>query len=79
MDSTDGLKRGMKVIQVGHPIVMPKGEAALGRLLNVTGDAVDGLENLPKEGLYIHNQPPRYEDLTTETKVLYTGIKVFRT
>lgn len=76
MDATDGLRRGMKVIPLGHPIVMPKGETVLGRLLNVTGDAIDGLENLPKEGLPIHNKPPKYEDLTTETKVLYTGIKV---
>ncbi len=76
MDSTDGLKRGMEVIATGNPITMPKGEIALGRLLNVTGDAIDGLENLPKEGLNIHNEPPKYENLTTETEVLYTGIKV---
>ncbi len=76
MDSTDGLRRGMDVIATGHPITMPKGEIALGRLLNVTGDPVDGLEALPKEGLSIHNEPPRYEDLSTETEVLYTGIKV---
>ncbi len=76
MDSTDGLKRGMDVIATGSPITMPKGETALGRLLNVTGDAVDGLEQLPKEGLHIHNKPPKYEELTTETEVLFTGIKV---
>ncbi|WP_346861891.1 F0F1 ATP synthase subunit beta [uncultured Draconibacterium sp.] len=76
MDSTDGLKRGTDVKALGSPIVMPQGEVALGRLLNVVGDAVDGLEQLPKEGLNIHNQPPKYEDLTTETEVLYTGIKV---
>ena len=76
MDSTDGLRRGMDVIATGKPITMPKGEIALGRLLNVTGDPVDGLEALPKEGLSIHNEPPRYEDLSTETEVLYTGIKV---
>lgn len=76
MDSTDGLRRGMDVISTGSPITMPKGEIALGRLLNVTGDAVDGLENIPKEGLNIHNEPPKYEDLTTETEVLFTGIKV---
>jgi F-type H+-transporting ATPase subunit beta len=76
MDSTDGLKRGMEVIPSGKPITMPKGEDALGRLLNVTGDAVDGLKQLPKDGLHIHNKPPKYEDLTTETEVLYTGIKV---
>ncbi len=76
LDATDGLKRGMDVQPMGSPIVMPKGEAALGRLLNVTGSSIDGLEELPKEGLNIHNEPPHYEDLTTETEVLFTGIKV---
>ncbi|TNF40092.1 MAG: F0F1 ATP synthase subunit beta [Bacteroidetes bacterium] len=76
MDSTDGLRRGLKVSALGSPIVMPKGEAALGRLLNVIGNPIDGLESLPKDGLNIHNQPPKYKDLTTETQVLYTGIKV---
>lgn len=76
MDSTDGLRRGMKVVTTGSPIVMPKGEAALGRLLNVVGNAIDGMENLPKDGLNIHNEPPKFKDLTTETEVLYTGIKV---
>ncbi len=76
MDSTDGLRRGTEVTTMGSPIVMPKGEVALGRLLNVVGDSVDGLEQLPKEGLNIHNKPPKYEDLTTESEVLYTGIKV---
>ncbi len=76
MDSTDGLKRGMEVISTGSPIVMPKGEISLGRLLNVTGDPIDGLEPLPKQGLNIHNNPPKYESLTTETEVLFTGIKV---
>jgi len=76
MDSTDGLKRGMEVVSSGRPITMPQGEKALGRLLNVTGDAVDGLKQLAKDGLHIHNKPPKYEDLTTETEVLYTGIKV---
>ncbi len=76
MDSTDGLRRGLKVIAKGSPIVMPKGELALGRLLNVVGDAIDGMEQLPKEGLNIHNEPPKFDELKTETEVLYTGIKV---
>ena len=76
MDATDGLRRGMDVVSTGSPIIMPKGGIALGRLLNVIGDSIDGLEQLPKEGLNIHNEPPKYEDLTTETEVLYTGIKV---
>ncbi len=76
MDATDGLRRGMKVTSTGSPIIMPKGEASLGRLLNVVGNPVDGLEALPKDGLNIHNEPPKYKDLTTETEVLFTGIKV---
>jgi F-type H+-transporting ATPase subunit beta len=76
MDATDGLRRGLKVTALGSPIIMPKGEAALGRLLNVIGDSIDGMENLPKEGLNIHNEPPKYKDLITQTEVLYTGIKV---
>jgi len=76
MDSTDGLKRGTEVTPLGSPIRMPKGEISLGRLLNVVGDSIDGLEQLPKEGGKIHNEPPKYKDLTTETEVLYTGIKV---
>jgi F-type H+-transporting ATPase subunit beta len=76
MDSTDGLRRGLKVVAKGSPIIMPKGEAALGRLLNVIGNPIDGMEALPKDGLNIHNEPPKYKDLTTRTEVLYTGIKV---
>jgi len=76
LDATDGLRRGMEVRPLGNPIIMPKGEAALGRLLNVVGNAIDGLGQLPKDGLNIHNKPPKYEDLTTESEVLYTGIKV---
>lgn len=76
MDATDGLRRGLDVVSLGSPIIMPKGEVALGRLLNVVGDSIDGLEQLPKDGLNIHNEPPKYEDLTTKTEVLFTGIKV---
>ncbi len=76
MDATDGLRRGMEVISTGSPIRMPKGEAALGRLLNVIGNPVDGLDSIPKNGLKIHGDPPKYEDLITETEMLYTGIKV---
>jgi F-type H+/Na+-transporting ATPase subunit beta len=76
MDATDGIRRGLDVISTGSPIRMPKGEASLGRLLNVIGNPIDGLGALPKDGLEIHNNPPKYENLTTETEVLYTGIKV---
>ena len=77
MDSTDGLKRGMEVTATGKPITMPVGEQIRGRLMNVTGDPVDGMGPLEKSGGYpIHRKPPMYEELSTEKEVLYTGIKV---
>ena len=77
MDSTDGLKRGVEVIATGSPIMMPNGENVLGRLLNVNGIPVDGLSPVSKEnGVSIHREPPAYEELTTESEILYTGIKV---
>lgn len=77
MDSTDGLTRGMDVVSLGNPIMMPPGESVRGRLLNVVGRAIDGIGSVSLEGgSPIHRDPPRYEDLTTETEVLYTGIKV---
>ncbi len=76
MDATDGIRRGMEVIPTGNPIIMPKGQAALGRLLNVIGHPVDGLDEIPRDGRPIHNDPPKYEDLSTESEVLFTGIKV---
>ena len=77
MDSTDGLKRGMDVIATGSPILMPIGDSIKGRLLNVVGDAIDGIGNVSKEkGYPIHRPAPKYEELSTNTEVLYTGIKV---
>ncbi|MCF8294923.1 MAG: F0F1 ATP synthase subunit beta [Bacteroidales bacterium] len=77
MDSTDGLSRGMKVSSTGSSIVMPVGDKVKGRLLNVIGDAIDGIGSISKEGGYkIHAPAPRFEDLSTESEVLYTGIKV---
>jgi F-type H+-transporting ATPase subunit beta len=77
MDSSDGFTRGMEVIATGAPIRMPKGESIKGRLFNVTGDSIDGLGDLDKSnGLPIHREAPRFEDLSTATEVLFTGIKV---
>jgi F-type H+/Na+-transporting ATPase subunit beta len=77
MDSTDGFRRGQEVLALGSSITMPTGEAIKGRVFNVIGDAIDGLENLSKEGgMPIHREAPRFEDLTTATEVLFTGIKV---
>jgi F-type H+-transporting ATPase subunit beta len=79
MDSSDGLSRGTEVVATGAPIQMPIGEDVYGRLFNVIGDAIDGLGNLPKagkDGLPIHREAPKFEDLSTSTEVLFTGIKV---
>ena len=77
MDSTDGLQRGMDVIATGNPIMMPIGDQVRGRLLNVIGEAIDGIGPLDrKKGYPIHREPPKFEDLTTEKEILYTGIKV---
>ena len=77
MDSTDGLKRGLEAVSLGTPITMPVGAQIRGRVMNVTGETIDGLGDLHREGsLPIHREPPKFEDLTTSQEVLYTGIKV---
>ncbi|WP_297447742.1 F0F1 ATP synthase subunit beta [uncultured Alistipes sp.] len=77
MDSTDGLRRGMEAVSHFTPIEMPVGEQIKGRLLNVVGEAIDGMKPLDRKGAYpIHRDPPKFEDLTTVQEVLYTGIKV---
>ena len=77
MDSTDGLSRGMEVVASGSPILMPVGEEIKGRLFNVVGDAIDGIKPLSKEGgSPIHRDAPKFEDLSTSSEVLFTGIKV---
>lgn len=77
MDATDGLSRGMEVVATGSPILMPKGDQIRGRLFNVVGDAIDGIGDVPKaDGNPIHRKPPKFEDLSTSTEVLLTGIKV---
>ncbi|MCQ2375806.1 MAG: F0F1 ATP synthase subunit beta [Salinivirgaceae bacterium] len=77
MDTTDGLSRGMEVVATGSPIKMPVGEQINGRLMNVTGDTIDGIGLLPKENGYpIHRPAPTLDQLSTESEVLFTGIKV---
>ena len=77
MDSSDGLARGMKVTATGSAITMPVGEKVRGRLFNVIGEAIDGIGEVSKEGGYgIHREAPRFEDLTTSSEILFTGIKV---
>jgi F-type H+/Na+-transporting ATPase subunit beta len=77
MDGTEGLVRGTEVLDTGIAIAMPVGDGIRGRLFNVTGDPIDGLPPVSKEGgRPIHNKPPTFENLSTSTEVLYTGIKV---
>ncbi|NGM64448.1 F0F1 ATP synthase subunit beta [Sphingobacterium sp. SGR-19] len=77
MDATEGLVRGMKVVDTGAPIKMPVGEEIKGRVFNVVGGAIDGIQDLDTtNGRPIHNEPPKFDELSTETEVLFTGIKV---
>jgi F-type H+-transporting ATPase subunit beta len=77
MDSSEGLARGMKVVDTGAPIKMPVGEAIRGRLFNVVGEAIDGIaQPLVDRWLPIHRPAPSFEELATSTEVLYTGVKV---
>lgn len=77
MDSTDGLRRGMAVKATGSPISMPVGEQIRGRLFNVIGETIDGLGPVSRENTYaIHRDPPKFENLSTQKEVLFTGIKV---
>jgi F-type H+-transporting ATPase subunit beta len=77
MDGTEGLVRGMEVVDTGIAIAMPIGDNIYGRLFNVTGDAIDGLPQVSKVGgRPIHNKPPLFENLSTASEILFTGIKV---
>ncbi len=77
MDGTEGLVRGMEVSDTGKNILMPTGEGINGRLFNVTGDPIDGLPAVSKaNGRPIHAQPPAFDQLSTASEVLFTGIKV---
>ena len=76
MSSTDGLKRGMKVINTNEPIKIPVGNAILGRILNVTGDAVDNAGPIETDTyLPIHRDAPKLVDQNTDVEILETGIK----
>jgi F-type H+-transporting ATPase subunit beta len=77
MDSTDGLARGMKGIDTGNPIMVPVGPAALGRLINVLGEGIDGLGEIKAEKHYpIHRPSPPFDQLSTRKELFETGIKV---
>lgn len=77
MESTDGLRRGVQVEDLGRAIAVPTGEQVKGRLLNVIGDAIDHLPELERGNLRpIHQPAPAFDDLAISTEVLTTGIKV---
>jgi len=78
MDSTDGLARGLAVVDTGEPISVPVGEITLGRLWNVLGDPIDEKDAPPKDTKRwpIHRDPPAFRDLSPTTEIFETGIKV---
>jgi F-type H+/Na+-transporting ATPase subunit beta len=78
MDTTDGLSRGLEVIDTGAPITVPVGDATLGRIFNLLGEPIDLGEDLPADTprRSIHQEAPRVEDLTPTTEMFETGIKV---
>ena len=77
MDSTDGFTRGMEVTSTGSAIKMPIGDEIKGRVFNVVGEAIDGIQQVDNtNGMPIHRDAPKFEDLSTATEVLFTGIKV---
>ena len=77
MESTDGLRRGVKVEDLGRPIAVPTGNQVKGRLLNVIGEPIDHLPDLDRDKLRpIHQPAPAFDDLAISTEILYTGIKV---
>ncbi|MEC7901898.1 MAG: F0F1 ATP synthase subunit beta [Candidatus Neomarinimicrobiota bacterium] len=77
MDSTDGLTRGVEVIDSGSPITVPVGQETLGRLFDVLGNVIDGKGDLKTDKKNpIHRPAPKHEELTTSTEILVTGIKV---
>jgi F-type H+-transporting ATPase subunit beta len=78
MSTTDGVVRGMPVVDTGQPITVPVGKPALGRILNVVGEPVDEGPPIPPdaERWPIHREPPKFVDLEPKTEVFETGIKV---
>jgi ATP synthase F1 subcomplex beta subunit len=77
IDSTDGLVRGMEVLDTGGPISVPVGPGVLGRLINVTGAAIDGKGGIKADKSWsIHRQPPSFAQLSTQKEMFETGIKV---
>lgn len=77
MGSTDGLRRGMEVVDTSDAIRVPVGEKTLGRMFNLLGEAIDGKENIKTEKTYpIHRDAPKFDEQSTKAEIFETGIKV---
>ena len=76
MGSTDGLVRGMNAIDTGKPIQAPVGENVLGRMFNVLGKPIDGLGDVDANTMPIHRKAPAFDEQSTTSEPLETGIKV---
>ncbi|MDY4848799.1 MAG: F0F1 ATP synthase subunit beta [Bacilli bacterium] len=79
MGPTEGLTRGMEVISLNHPISVPVGKVTLGRMFNVLGEPIDGLDNTPfidAKKMSIHREAPKFEEQSVKTEIFETGIKV---
>ncbi|MHB1143532.1 MAG: F0F1 ATP synthase subunit beta [Thiobacillus sp.] len=77
MGSTDGLRRGMEVLATGNPIMVPVGQATLGRIMNVLGTPIDEAGPVNTDTyMPIHRKPPAYADQAATVEILETGIKV---
>src|SRR5688572_14469071 len=78
LGSTDGLRRGMEVVDTGGPVAVPVGKETLGRVFNLLGEPIDNRGPITAGGGYrpIHREPPAFTDLTPKAEVFETGIKV---
>src|SRR5699024_677941 len=77
MGSSDGLRRGLEVTSLGHPIEVPVGAETLGRIMNVLGEQIDKKGDIGEQERWaIHRAAPSYEELANSTELLETGIKV---
>ena len=79
MGPTEGLVRGLEVVSLEHPIEVPVGRATLGRMFNVLGEPIDGMELgevKDAKRMSIHRNPPKFKDQSVKTEIFETGIKV---
>jgi F-type H+-transporting ATPase subunit beta len=77
LGSTDGLQRGVDILDTGSPVTVPVGTETLGRVFNMVGEVIDGLGPVTtQERRPIHHAPPEFDELSSKTELFETGIKV---